>query len=185
MAIEEPGYVVKSKVGSYEIRKYGPVLVAETRVEADFERAGNQAFRILASYIFGANKSKVKIAMTAPVSQAAASEKIAMTAPVTQSKEPSGYLVQFTMPKKYTLDTLPTPDDPRVHLQQLTPRKIAVYRYSGSWSEEHYQEKLQDFTEGLKRDRVETVGEPALARFDSPFQLWFLRRNEIWIELKN
>lgn len=184
MAIEEPEYKVESKSTHYEIRKYGPIVVAETKIESDFENAGNQAFRILAAYIFGANKSKTKIEMTAPVNQEAASEKIEMTAPVTQTKGTTGFLVQFTMPKKYSLETLPTPDDSRVQLRQLPARNVAVYNYSGSWSESHYKEKLASFREDLKKDGLETIGEPVFARYNSPFQLWFLRRNEIWIEVK-
>ncbi|MFN7728134.1 MAG: SOUL family heme-binding protein [Bdellovibrio sp.] len=184
MAIEEADYTVESRARNYEIRSYAPVVVAETRVDSDFENAGNQAFRILAGYIFGANKSKTKIAMTAPVAQEVASEKIEMTAPVTQSKNSSGFLVQFTMPKKYTLETLPVPNDSRVQLRQLPARKIAAYRYSGSWSESRYKEKLESFRSELKSDGLASTGEPILARFNSPFQLWFLRRNEIWLEVK-
>ena len=184
MAIEEPQYTVESKATHYEIRKYGSVVVAETKIDSDFDNAGNQAFKILAGYIFGANKSKTKIAMTAPVIQEAVSEKIEMTAPVTQTKNASGFLVQFTMPKKYTLETLPVPDDSRVLLRQLPGRRVAVYTYSGSWSESRYAEKLADFNLDLKSDKVETFGEPLLARYNSPFQLWFLRRNEIWLEVK-
>ena len=184
MAVEEPEYTVQSKATHYEIRKYGPIVVAETKIDSDFENAGNQAFKILAGYIFGANKSKTKIAMTAPVNQEAVSEKIEMTAPVTQTKGTSGFLVQFTMPKKYTLETLPMPDDSRVQLRQLPARKVAVYTYSGSWSESRYAEKLADFNLNLKSDKIETFAEPLLARYNSPFQLWFLRRNEIWLEVK-
>lgn len=183
MAIEEPSYDVISKTESYEIRQYGPVLVAETKVQADFEDAGNQAFRVLADYIFGANKSKTKIAMTAPVNQVAVSQKIEMTAPVTQIKAPSGYMVQFTMPKEFTMETLPVPNDPRVELRQVPPRKVAVYTYTGSWSESRYQDKLSEFHEALRKNGVTTKGEPVLARFNSPFRLWFLRRNEIWLEM--
>jgi hypothetical protein len=184
MAIEEPAYTVESKAYQYEIRKYGPIVVAETKIESDFENAGNQAFRILAGYIFGGNKSKTKIAMTAPVTQEVASEKIAMTAPVTQTKEPTGFVVQFTMPEKYTLETLPTPDDSRVILRQLPARRVAVYTYSGSWSESRYLEKLSNFKLELKNDKVTSIGEPTLARYNSPFALWFLRRNEIWLEVQ-
>ncbi|KHD88266.1 MAG: heme-binding protein [Bdellovibrio sp. ArHS] len=185
MAIEEPEYKVESIGAHYEVRQYKPLVVAETTIESDFESAGNQAFRILAAYIFGANKSKTKIAMTAPVNQQAVSEKIEMTAPVTQTRNATGFLVQFTMPKKYSLATLPEPDDSRVHLRQLPARKVAVYTYSGSWSESRYQEKLKILQESLKKAGLETAGEPVLARYNSPFQLWFLRRNEIWIEIKS
>lgn len=200
MAIEEPDFKIESKTDHYEIRKYGPVTVAETKIESDFENAGSQAFRILANYIFGGNKTKTKIEMTAPVTQIAESEKIKMTAPVTQidgsekidmtapvtqSKSEAGFLVQFTMPKKFSLNTLPIPNDQRVQLREIPSRKIAVYTYSGSWSESRYQEKLLDFMNILKNDNVKTIGEPVLARFNSPFQLWFLRRNEIWLEISD
>ena len=179
MAIEEPDFTLVSKTSKYEVRQYGPIVVAETQVNADFEKAGNQAFRILAAYIFGANQSKTKISMTAPVNQ----EKIKMTAPVMQVKEQADFLVQFTMPKPYRLDTLPVPDDSRVKLREVPAKKVAVFSYSGSWSESRFQEKLSEFKEALKSDAVVTVGEATLARFNSPFQLWFLRRNEIWIEI--
>ena len=181
MAIEEPAYTVVSNTHGYEVRRYDAILVAETQVNSSFEDAGNLAFKILAGYIFGANQSKTKISMTAPVNQ----EKIKMTAPVTQSKDSSGFLVQFTMPKQYTLETLPLPNDPRVKLRKILPRTIAVFSYSGSWSESRYHEKLKDFKDTLDKDAVLTNGEPVLARFNSPFQLWFLRRNEIWIEIIN
>lgn len=183
MATEEPKFTVESKTEDYEVRLYPKVIVAETSVKAGFEDSGNQAFRILADYIFGNNKKKQKIDMTAPVTQEPKSEKIAMTAPVSQVKSTEGYLVQFTMPENYTLDTLPEPNDSRVTLKEIPARKVAVYRYSGTWSESRYQEKLAIFLSALKRNGITTVGEPVFARFNPPFMPWFLRRNEIWLTL--
>ena len=183
MAIEEPKFTVEKKSAHYEIRKYESTLVAETLVKTKFDQAGNQAFRILADYIFGNNKSKTKIEMTAPVTQRAVSEKIEMTAPVTQTEVPGGYLVQFTLPEKLTLATVPEPNDPRVQIRQIAARRVAVYRYSGSWSAERYKDKLEEFLSILKKDGLEPIGEPIFARFNSPFMIWFLRRNEIWFEV--
>jgi hypothetical protein len=183
MAIEEPKFTVESRTEHFEIRKYDSILVAETTVDAGFEEAGNIAFRILADYIFGNNKSKTTLAMTAPVTQQARSEKIAMTAPVNQIKVSGGFALQFTMPQPYTRETIPEPNDPRVEIREVPARRVAVYSYSGSWSEERYQMKLKDFLSELKRAGAQIKGEPVLARFNSPFQLWFLRRNEIWIEV--
>lgn len=200
MGIEEPEYKVLEKLKDYEIREYGPTLVAETKVEASFDQAGNRAFRILADFIFGKNSAQAEISMTAPVSQqspgevsesksdSSKSEKIAMTAPVSQIKDNSSsreeYLIQFTMPKKYTLETLPRPLDERVLIRQVPAKKVAVYSYSGSWSEKKYKRKLSEFRSALEQDQREIVGEPIFARFNSPFSLWFLRRNEIWIEIR-
>jgi hypothetical protein len=183
MAVSEPQYTIKSKNDVYEVRSYEATFVAETWVDADFEDAGNQAFRILAGYIFGNNQSKTKIDMTAPVTQQAIPEKIQMTAPVSQTKSLTGYGVQFTMPDHFTLETLPEPIDPRVRLRKVNPRIVAVYRYSGSWSESRYKEKLADFNAALTKDKLKTMGEPTFARYNSPFMIWFLRRNEIFYEL--
>jgi len=183
MAIEEPKYTVESSTPDYEIRKYPPILVAETLVEGDFDSAGGQAFRVLADYIFGNNKAKTKIAMTAPVSQQSSSEKIAMTAPVSQQKKGSFFLVQFTMPGEYTMKTIPEPVDPRVVLREIPQRRVAVHSYSGTWSEGRYQEKLAFLREALRREGIDGLGEATFARYNSPYQLWFLRRNEIWLQL--
>lgn len=181
MAIEEPRFEVEKKYSDFEIRKYGSMLVAQTEVNEGFADAGDKAFRILADYIFGNNISQTKIEMTAPVTQQ--SEKITMTAPVNLSRSGSGYIVQFVMPANYTLQTLPAPVDARVKLAELPPKRVAVYSYSGSWSEERYQEKLAEFQLQLEKEKLKSIGEPTFARFNSPFQLWFLRRNEIWLEV--
>jgi len=183
MATEEPTYTLVKQADDYEIRQYAPILVAETLVETNFEDAGGESFRVLADYIFGNNISKTKIAMTAPVTQQSSSEKIAMTAPVTQKKSGDKYLVQFTMPRKYTMDTIPAPKDNRVKLRELPAKKYAVYSYTGSWSQERFENKLERFKERLHKDKVATSGDPIFSRYNSPFQLWFLRRNEIWLQL--
>jgi hypothetical protein len=187
MAIEEPAYTVVQSNSDYEIRNYSKVLVAETKIEGGFEDSGNRAFRILADYIFGNNRSKRKISSSGPVAQEKApvgGEKIAMTAPVGMERSGSGFLVQFTLPSSLTLETAPEPVDSRVTLREIPPRKLAVYRYSGSWSEDRFQAKLSEFLELLKRDGITAGGQPHFARFNSPFMIWFLRRNEIWIEVR-
>jgi len=183
MATEEPKFSVESKTESYEIRKYDSVLVAETKIEDSFDEAGNKAFRVLADYIFGNNKSKTKIDMTAPVTQLSSGEKISMTAPVSQVRDRNGFLVQFTMPKQFTMANIPEPVDPRVRIRAIPPKRVAVFSYSGSWSESRYQKKLAEFREALEKKGVRTTGEPIFARYNSPFRLSFLRRNEIWLEV--
>lgn len=186
MAIEEPKFSIEATHDSYEIRVYQPMIVAETQISATFDDAGNQAFRILADYIFGNNTSRTKIDMTAPVNQVqnqATSEKIDMTAPVSQTSVENGFLIQFTMPSRFTMETLPRPNDPRVQIRELPSKRVAVLKYSGSWSEKRFQRKREEFVTALAKDGVQTIGNPSFARYNSPFQLWFLRRNEIWIEI--
>ena len=181
MAIDEPRYTLVRAYDPFEVRQYEPYLVAETVVRAEAEEAGNQGFRLLAGYIFGQNKGARKIEMTAPVAQTPA--KIAMTAPVAQSASPAGYVIQFSMPHEWTLDTLPEPIDSRVTLRAVAARKIAVIRYSGTWSQTNYEENLKKLQDALKQEDLHWRGEPVWARYDPPWKPWFLRRNEISLEL--
>lgn len=180
MAYEEPAYEVVRAAEDYEIRRYAPQLAAETDVVGDFDGAGNQAFRILAAYIFGENTARASIEMTAPVTQQR-SEKIEMTAPVIMQSASGRYTYQFILPARFTLATAPTPTDARVRLRELPARTFAVYRYSGGWSEERYSAFRDRLLAALAADGVRPIGAPIFARFNSPFTLWFLRRNEIWV----
>lgn len=182
MAIDEPRFAVVSAHDDFEVRRYEPYVVAETVVVAAAEEAGNQGFRILAEYIFGANKGSRKIEMTAPVAQT--STRIAMTAPVAQSARPDGYVVQFAMPREWSLETLPEPIDSRVVLRTMPGRTLAVIGYSGTWSQSRYLEHLGKLQDALARAGLSSRGEPIWARYDPPWKPWFLRRNEIWLELE-
>ena len=181
MAIEEPSYEVVQQLDGAELRQYAPYVVAQVLVSGTADEAGNEAFPILAGYIFGKNKGAQKLDMTAPVTQAAAPLKLEMTAPVTQAPAPGGYLVQFVLPKGITLATAPEPTDPRVQLLEVPGRRVAVIRYSGFWSQANYDEHLGKLQAALRVAQVSWTGEPTLSRYNPPITPWFLCRNEIWL----
>ncbi len=186
MAIEVPEYRVLEQDGAFELRAYSSYLIAETEVEAGFMNAGNIAFGRLFRYISGANAAQTEIAMTAPVEQASQGEKIAMTAPVEQAKGDGVYRVGFIVPRKYNRDTVPKPTDPRVIIREVPPRTVAVWRYSGRWTEENFREHEQDLRRALQaRSLKPASGDSAIiARYDAPFIPWFMRRNEVLIPLE-
>lgn len=183
-AIEEPPYEVIRTLADVEVRQYAPYVVAEVRIDADADEAGNLAFPILAGYLFGKNKGEKKFAMTAPVTQVAAPQRLEMTAPVTQTAvagTAGSYLVQFVLPKGVTLASAPEPIDPRVALREVPASRVAVIRYSGFWSEANYAEHLVRLRSVLKAAGINTTGEPVFSRYNPPFMPWFLRRNEVWL----
>ncbi|MBM9535942.1 heme-binding protein [Desulfobulbus alkaliphilus] len=184
MAIEEAAYIVLEREGKFEIRDYAPHILAETMVEGNLEQAGSMAFSRLFGYISGENRSRDKLAMTAPVSQEPMGEKIKMTAPVGQQRVQEKWLVSFMMPASYTLETLPVPDDPRVVLRQVPARRMATVRYSGLWSEKKYLRYKMELASWIKERDLAVAGEPVWARYNSPFTPWFLRRNEILIPVE-
>ena len=186
MAIEIPEYRVVEQDGSFELRAYSSYLIAETEVEAGFMNAGNIAFGRLFRYISGANAAQAEIAMTAPVEQSSQGEKIAMTAPVEQSKADGVYRVGFVVPRKYNRETVPKPTDPRVSIREVPARTVAVWRYSGRWTEENFREHEQDLRRAVQARGLQAVsGDSAIiARYDAPFIPWFMRRNEVLIPLE-
>ena len=189
-AIDEPAYTVVQKTEVFEVRQYAPYLVAEVVVPGPASEAGNQGFNLLGGYIFGKNKGERKLEMTAPVTQTplpaptpAPPIKLEMTAPVTQAVTEGGFLVQFVMPKGYTLATLPEPLDERVKLREVPGKRVAAIRFSGSWSQSTYEAQLQTLRNALSAAGLATQGEPISSRYNSPFSLPFLRRNEVWLNL--
>jgi hypothetical protein len=190
MASEElPKYEVVEREddADIEIRTYAPMILAEVTVSGDRETAASRAFQILAGFIFGDNTSDAKMAMTAPVTQAPAapSEKIAMTAPVTQT--PAGgnagddqlWNVAFMMPSKYTIDTLPTPNDARIRIFETERRRAATIRFSGRWTQANMEKHAARLEAFLAEREMKTEGAPVYAFYDAPFKPFFLRRNEI------
>lgn len=182
-AIAEPSYTTLRTFPEFEIRQYAAYTVAEVLVPAPAGDAGNRAFPILAGYIFGKNKGERKLAMTAPVTQSAAPMKLEMTAPVTQSPATGGILVQFVLPKDINMENAPEPLDPRVTLRAVPPKRVAVIRYSGFWSESNYGKHLSKLQEALRAADIAWQGEPVLSRYNGPMTPWFMRRNEIWLNL--
>ena len=185
MAYEQPRYTVIQRQGDFELRRYEPYLVAEIEVSASFEEAGNIAFRPLANYIFGENRRSEKMEMTAPVTQAPKGEKIGMTAPVIQSSRGDGnYVVSFVMPSRYTVDTLPKPSNPTIRFREVPARTIAARTYRGGWSQKRYGKEERALRDALEKRDLLPLQPPVWARYNPPFWPWFLRRNEILIEVQ-
>jgi len=185
MATEEPTFNVTLKSGTMEVREYPPLIAAEVVVAGDRRQAVNAGFRLLAGYVFGGNTRRESIAMTAPVVQsAAAGESIAMTAPVVQTGANGSWTVRFLMPRGYTLESLPIPKDHRVHLIPLPASRVAVVRFSGLAHEPDIQQKTSDLRAFIVTQQLVSIGQPSLARYNPPWTLWFLRRNEILIPVR-
>jgi hypothetical protein len=153
MALEEPEYTVVERHDDWELRRYEPYLVAETQVNGDLRQSGNAAFRVLAGYIFGDNDASTKMAMTAPV--------------LSESIDDGEYRYQFVMERAYDLESLPVPNSGRVEIREIPPRLMAATTFLRSLDEEGFTPK----------------DDPLLARYNPPITPWFLRRNEILVEV--
>lgn len=190
MTEQQPYQIVRS-FDDFEVRRYPEHVLAEVLVEGTFEDASNRAFRYLFAYISGENQASHKVAMTAPVVQDAAPEKISMTAPVLQQGVEvhrdgcgtSKFRVAFVLPEGFTIESAPWPTNPNVHLRTVPESLAAVVRFNGRWSAARYQQHLQSLRIALREAGLASIGAPRFARFDPPFKPWWLRRNEIVLDL--
>jgi hypothetical protein len=173
-AIQEPKFEVVRSVEvdgkEIEYRDYAPYVVAETVVEApNLKKASSEGFRRLANYIFGGNASE---------------ESMAMTAPVGTTGSEGRYTISFVMPAKHSLESLPAPRDARITLRQVPARKVAAIVFSGFWSTNNFESHRAALQAHLASEGVEILSAPFLARYNMPLTPWFLRRNEILIDIR-
>ena len=187
--VEQADYTVVKKMSDYEVREYPEHIVAQTTVKGSRGEAMGSGFSIVAGYIFGGNTKKESIAMTAPVVSekqevGKVSESIAMTAPVIATADGDSQIISFGMPKSYTLETLPTPNDPRVKIVKIPTKQYAVMRFSWYRSDGRIKQMQEKLLTALARDGVEVVGSVAYAGYNAPGTPPWMTRNEVLVELK-
>jgi hypothetical protein len=178
---EEPKWSIVRNDDQFEIRRYPRLLAASVTVNGVTDQAANNAFSILAGYIFGKNSTRKKIDMAAPVTQEAGSTKIAMTVPVTTSLNQNSMTMKFYMPAQYDLETLPEAHDKRIKFELIAPQLYATVRFSGRAKEASISKHTQELKEYLSTNGLVATGEPVLAFYNPPWTPPFLRRNEIWL----
>jgi SOUL heme-binding protein len=164
--VAETVHAVEMRSGALEVRLYPAVRIAETTVEGHWDDALNEGFLRLAAFIFGGNKG---------------AQKIAMTSPVLGSGDAAGFRVAFVMPDGVTPTT---PDDPRVALGELPPRRVAVLRFNGGHDATTIEAHKRELAHALAENGLHPRGEVSFAGYDPPSTLPLLRRNELWVELE-
>ncbi len=168
--VNEPAYKLISKQGNIERRDYAPMLIAEVTESGNRDTAINQGFRQLANYIFGNNREI----------NSQQSKKIAMTAPVIQTPDKNNnWHIRFVMPKNYTLETLPKPNNSAINVYQQPAIEAIVIRFSGKITDKNIEQHLTELESYLKENQIETTGEPIYAFYNPPWTLPAMRRNEI------
>lgn len=186
MSVEQPAYETLKRDGHFEVRRYNGFIVAHVDVEAGFDPALNEGFRVLFDYITGHNKARVKIPMMAPVTEEIrrGSEKISMTVPVTMEKRREGvYRIGFIMPGRYTLETLPRPDSEAIGFTEIPDHEVAVLKFSGHSHEPAVDEKIGELNQWLSTNDLQPKSNFRLARYDPPWIPGFMRHNEVMVDV--
>lgn len=179
---EQPSFRLIFADGSFQVREYPPLLVAESLQSGPRQVALNRGFRQLAGYIFAKSRAGDKIPMTAPVVQDR--KQIAMTAPVVQDQSDGGmWRTRFIMPAKYSRATLPVPPD-GVSISDIPSRVIAAIEFNGSGEDSALIAHEAELRHWMAANKLVAVGEAEYAFYNSPFIPAFMRRNEILIPIE-
>lgn len=184
---EEPAFTVITSEKAFELRDYGPMIVAEVTHTGDRRRASSRSFRRLAAYIFGQDRPEggEKIAMTSPVIQDRVdqNQKIAMTSPVMQEETATdSWRMRFVMPAKFTMDTLPAaPDD--ITITKVPARRLATVKFNGYGSARDLSQMEEFLSEWIAKEGLTPKGDFEYAFYDAPMVPGPMRRNEVMIEV--
>ncbi len=81
-----------------------------------------------------------------------------MTAPVISEETEKGWYVSFNMPKQFTKETLPIPNNPEVKIIEVPSEKYAVITFSGLVREKKYAEMLNLLNEEMKKRNYRSEG---------------------------
>ena len=158
MAYDENDYKVVKKTDVYEIRHYPERFVAQATY-----KGGENGFRKLFRYITGSNKS---------------TQEINMTTPVTEEKIDNKMVMQFFLPKGYTLENAPTPNDPNIIITSIKEGYYAVIQYSGRHTDKRFMKHKKILHQALVEDGIALNEIPITASYNSPYTLPIFRRNE-------
>jgi hypothetical protein len=170
---EMPPYRVERAEGAREIRAYGPHLLAEVRVSGGRQEAVRTGFSVLAGYIFGANATGEKIAMTVPVGQSGEAEAAGGAA--------AGriWTVSFMMPARLSATTLPAPDNGAIRFVEAGPSRQVVERFAGLPETADLAARAEALRLWALAGGFEILAGPHYYFYDAPMTLPQNRRNEV------
>ncbi len=169
---EQPPYEVVDRLdGDIVVRRYGERLAFETAMGGVMDAA----FRRLAAYIFGDNRtvdgSATKIAMTVPVE----------VGPIGIG---ASQAMRFFAPSRFTRATLPVPLDTSIHVVDVPAETLAVKRFPGSGSGEAAARRRAELLDGLNGSAWVADGDPVFYLYDAPWVPLPLRRNEVAVRVR-
>jgi len=155
----------------FQVREYENLVIAETTINTtDFRKMGNVGFKRLGGYITGKNKKEEEIQMTAPVL-------------LDEDSDNKTWKMIFILPKEYSLDKAPEPENQSVIVKKMINKWFAVIQFSSSLSKKRFDEHAEELSKWMKEKNYKLLSDPILAVYNPPFTLPFLRRNEVFIEI--
>ena len=162
---EASHYTVITKLDNVEIREFKNLIYASYIPINDIDR--NNSFRNIANYIFGGNNRDEKIEMTSPVI----------------IKLHNQNEMAFIMPKKYTLNSLPKPNNNKIKLYEEKSSTKACITYSRYSNNKTEKAKIKELKKTLKKHNIKYKNDFEVLVYNSPWK-FINRRNEIIVSVE-
>lgn len=165
---ETQPYQIINTDKDFEIRKYPAATMATISMDVKtYKELSSSGFSKLASYIFGSNESKKKIAMTSPVHMDINDSMSSMS---------------FVMPADYNIDNLPKPNDSTIRIETSADEYVAAIQFGGYANDEEIKKYARKLEDALKESGIIYYGNFRFLGYNAPFQL-LGRRNEIIVNV--
>lgn len=174
-------YTIIEADGPFEVRRYPPLVLVSVDVDGDYAEAYAKGFEPLADFVGGDNKAGDALTMTRPVLLLALPPEGASDA---DPEDVERWRVSFVMPSWFTTGTLPQPNSDALQFAQLPAITVAAATFSGvgAWQDvEEQNEALEAFVAGKG---LEAAGPARFAIYQRPFNLPFMRHNDLMIPLQ-
>jgi len=139
---------------------------AGIEVAGSFDEAANRAFGPLAGYINGANRSRRRMAMTAPGGAACRRPTRPLPGAVRDAISP------------HRRDDAHSPGCPGAN-PGAPAGLAAVLRFSGRWTHKAFEERGAALRRAVVASGLRPADPMRYARFNPPWTPWFTRRNEV------
>jgi SOUL heme-binding protein len=88
-------------------------------------------------------------------------------------------VIRFFMPAKWTMDSLPEPNDDSVRLVEVSSETVAVLQFTGDRSPKAVAHRTQSLLASLRDSPYQPAGAPLAWFYDPPWTVPFRRRNEV------
>ena len=167
---ERPEYTVTSAGKEFEIRDYGPQVMAEISLRGTYRRSVEQGYIQLERYFLGENLVPEAMKITPPIM---VREDIA-----------GGWQTIFLLPAGSRVETAPRPNDERIRVVEFPNRRIAAVKFPGKLNEVVMREQAARLDAWLMARDIGHRGDFTLAGYDPPWISAERRKNEVMVTLK-
>ena len=166
--IETYAFTIIDSYETIKIRQYEASLFTSVQMPSNnYRKTSSKGFSVLAGYIFGGNDKE---------------EKIAMTSPVAMSLKDSTTML-FLVPKKYTRDNLPIPNDSSIEFKDMPEKRVAAISFGGWASDSKIAAFKSKLITALNTKGIEYTDNFYFLGYNAPMEV-FNRKNEIIVELE-